>query len=195
MQDFKVAYENVDDDHIRHCFEKAFSKYSELHPRHVVLTYKIVKGSTMKAQPIINLRTLFSKEKQYRVTLAHTVRDTDDIIVSELPEDVLIGWFAHELGHVIEYLPFSNFQMIIYGLRYLISSNFRKEVEYAADLVALDHGFHAEIMATKRFILEHDLLEENYKQKIRRYYMPIEDVEKYLLENVPIHETGAAEES
>ncbi len=139
----------------------------------------------MLAQPVINFRSIFSGVSSYRVKVAEFVRDSEVIRVNELPQEVLIGWFAHELGHVVDYEDYSVPQMIGYGIRYLISEDFKRAVEHKADEIAIRHGFRDEILITKRFILHHELLAEDYKEKIRKYYMPIEAVEAWQHPQVP----------
>ncbi|MBK6264434.1 hypothetical protein JKA74_05245 [Marivirga sp. S37H4] len=172
----KVNFINVTDDRIKESFMKVMKRYKPLHDYEITLNQERIKESTMQAQPLINFRNLFTGIKSYQIKLGVYVRDSDTLAIADLPEDVLTGWFAHELGHLVDYEPFSNFKMVFYGLRYYISTSFRKKVEHAADYIAVDYGFHEEIIATKQYILEHDLLEESYKAQIRRYYLSIDDI-------------------
>ncbi|WP_223252689.1 hypothetical protein [Owenweeksia hongkongensis] len=180
-----VHFENVENQKIKDSFMEVMERYEALHNSEVTLVQGPIKSSTMQAQPVVKLSNLFGETKKYRVKLAILVRDSKDIKVADLPADVLTGWFAHELGHLVDYRPHSNFQMIFYGLKYVFSNKFKTNAEHAADYVAIRHGFRDEIIATKRFILEHDLLDETYKEKIRRYYMPIEEAEVWEHKHVP----------
>jgi hypothetical protein len=180
-----VEFENVESEKIRECFLIVMKRYEELHDIQVTLTQRSVKSSTMQAQPVIALHKLFGKTNKYHVKLALYVRDSETMKVADLPYDVLIGWFAHELGHLVEYRPYSNFKMLFYGIRYLVSHRFKTEAEHAADYIAIRNGFRDEIIATKRYILDHDLLDEKYKAKIRRYYLPIEEAEVWQHHHIP----------
>lgn len=173
----KVTFRNVESEHIKEAFLKVYHSYDVLHDHEIVLIQKPVKRSTMQAQPVVGTKGLFSSVKRYKVVLSTFVKDTDSLRVADLPEDVLVGWFAHELGHLVDYERFSRFGMLRFGLRYLTSARFKQSAEHAADRVAVNHGFHAEIIATKEFILHNDLLGENYKAQIRRFYMSVEEVE------------------
>ena len=82
---------------------------------------------------------------------------------------------------------------MVFGLRYLLSEKFRRQTEHEADFIAIDHGFHKEILATKKFILEHELLQPKYKDKILKYYLSSEAVKERVLENVHIHPTDNPE--
>ncbi|MBU2913221.1 MULTISPECIES: hypothetical protein [Reichenbachiella] len=185
----KVNLENISDPRIKDSFMKVMEKYFPLHTYEVTLKQKPIKTSTMQAQPVITFGGLFTGVKRYRIKLAYYVRDSENIKVSELPDDVLTGWFAHELGHVMDYAPYSNWQMIGYGFKYVFSKKFRKQVEYKADYIAIDYGFHKEIVASKRFILNNDMLEDDYKDKISTYYMSIEEVRMCVENKTPIEPT------
>lgn len=178
-----ITFKNIQDQRIKDCFLEVYNRYDSLHDYEITLIQKRVKASTMQAQPILSLKSLFSGVKKYRIKLALYVKDSDDILVSELPEEVLTGWFAHELGHLVDYEPRSNFGMIVFGLRYIFSEKFKRSVEHDADSIAVAKGFAPEIIATKRFILENDFLGDNYKSAINKYYMSIDDVEIFMEED------------
>ena len=171
-----INFQGVEDQRIKDVFSKVVKEYKSLHDYQITLTQSRIKASTMQAQPIINFGSIFTGIKKYEIKLGVYVRDSETITVADLPEDVLTGWFAHELGHLVDYEAFSNIRMIAYGLKYLISENFKIKVEHAADYIAIENGFRDEIIATKNFILNHETLEEAYKEQIRKYYLSIDDV-------------------
>ncbi|MFT7028877.1 MAG: hypothetical protein ACJA2C_000256 [Marinoscillum sp.] len=131
----------------------------------------------MQAQPVIRLKSIFSRKKIYKVKVAVYVRDSKKIKVEDLDEDVLVGWFAHELGHLVDYKPYGNISMIGFGLKYLFYPKFKRKVEHAADYIAIEKGFKSEILASKRFLLESGFIDEKYIKKISKFYLPISAVE------------------
>lgn len=181
-----VKFVNIDKPHIREAFMEVLTEYKKLHAYEITLIQEELKHSTMQAQPIISLSNLFSSKKHYKIQFAETVRDAEELIIAEVPYEVLKGWFAHELGHIVDYEVRSNMSMVGYGLKYKFSNSFKKACEHQADSIAIDHGFHKEIIATKRYLLEHDLIPEIYKAKLRKYYMPISGVEMCVQKNSPI---------
>ena len=182
----KVTFHNIQNQKIKDSFIKVLNRYEALHNCRVSLRQIPIKSSTMQAQPVFSLGSLFSGITHYKVKLAVFVRDSKLLKVTDLPEDVLTGWFAHELGHLVDYRSYHNLGMIMFGLKYMLSEKFKREAEHAADRVAIQHGFREEIIATKRFILEHDLLDDIYKEKIRKYYMPIEMAEVWQHKHLPV---------
>jgi hypothetical protein len=185
-ENFNARFINVENDKIRNTFIEVLAEYEELHPYEITLIKEELKNSTMQAQPIINFGNLFSGTKRYKVQLAESVRDAEELIIAEVPHDVLKGWFAHELGHIVDYEVHSNINMIGFGLKYTFSDNFKRACEHEADSIAIEHGFHEEIIATKKFILENELVSNEYKAKLRKYYMPIKGVKMCLEKNPPI---------
>jgi len=181
-----VEFFNIENSHIQNAFLEVVREYEALHDFRIELVQKPVKKSTMQAQPVITLKGFFSGIKTYRIQVAEFVRDSDSLKVEQVPCEVLKGWFAHELGHIVDYAPYSNFGMIGFGLKYITSDKFKREAEHRADQIAIDHDFHHEILATKNFILKNELLENAYKAKILKYYMSIEEVELCIEDKVPL---------
>ncbi|MEQ8625722.1 MAG: hypothetical protein RJQ00_02085 [Vicingaceae bacterium] len=135
-----------------------------------------VRIATMQAQPIIGFLNLFSGKKRYKIKVGYNIKDEESLKLVNLPDDVLIGWFAHELGHVLDYRQYSNLQMLGFGIRYLFSNKHRKQVEHDADYIAIAHGFENEILALKQYILKNKLINEAYKNQIKDFYLPPKEV-------------------
>lgn len=172
-----VKFENLKDERIKQIFIEVVNEFDELDDYKITVVRQKIKSATMQAQPVLTFGSFFTGAKHYRIKLSKYVRDSDKLAVSSLSEDVLKGWFAHELGHIVDYAPYSNLQMITYGAKYLYSKKFKREAEYAADYIAIQNGFSKQIIASKKFILENNFLDESYKSKIKKYYMSVETVE------------------
>jgi len=143
-----------------------------------------IKKSVMLAQPIVN--TLFKPkaERGYVIKISRYFKGDDrPLPIEQIPQEVLIGWIGHELGHVMDYLNRSVWEMLEFGVGYFFSSRYFMQAERAADLFAISHGLGDKIVATKNFILDHAHLPERYKEKIRRLYLSPEEtlllIEKY----------------
>ena len=134
----------------------------------------------MQAQPVFQFSSLFGGIDTYRIRLAEFVRDSQELRVEELSDEILIGWLAHELGHVIDYMERSFFEMIVYGIRYYFSARYQRKVEHRADEIAMNQGFYKEILKTKEFLFNHELINEKYRKKIQKYYMSIEDTRLFI---------------
>ncbi len=174
-----IEFRNIRRERSKEIFRKVAEHYPQLKPHHILLEQRRMNKVTMRAQP--DMWSLFQKVgRTYKVQMCVTTDLDDRVDIDALPDDVLYGWFAHELGHVVDYLDYSFFGMVGFAVRYLFSKKFRKETEHKADEIAIDHGMADEILATKKFILEHTRLPEKYKRRIRTYYMSSKSVKEIL---------------
>lgn len=172
-------------DSIREEALKALSYFPELKDTEIIFQFKDnIKKSTMQAQPkwasFFKTRT----KRAYIILISRKIQiDNEELLIDDIPSDVMIGWLGHELGHVMDYRDRSGFGMVIFGIKYLFSKGHMQEVERAADIYAIQHGMGDYILKTKNFILEHADISEKYKAKLRRIYMSPEEVMHHINEN------------
>ncbi len=156
----------------------ALSYYPELYPTCIefVLVEPYIKKSVMQAQP--EFRSYFTpgKKRSYVIRISRYFKGGPDVLpIETIPQNVLIGWIGHELGHVMDYQERNFWEMARFGIGYLLSNRYLMRAERTADSFAISHGLGKKIMATKNFILDHTYLPERYKNKIRRLYLSPED--------------------
>lgn len=112
------------------------------------------------------------------------------IPIQQLPDEVMIGWIGHELGHIMDYETRSNAGLVVFGISYYLSGTYVKKAEVIADTFAVNHGLGRHIILTKRFILDHAEIPQSYKNKISRLYLSpdviMEQVRKLEEEQTPI---------
>lgn len=163
----------------------ALSYYPELYDTSIEFKFKDnIKKSTMQAQP--RFASFFnSKDKrEYVIKISRQIQiDDEEFTITDIPSDVLIGWIGHELGHVVDYSNRTNFGMLIFGVKYIFSAKFIREVERAADSFAIAHGMGEYILKTKDFILLNADISEKYKERIRRLYISTEEVMELINED------------
>lgn len=155
---------------------QALSFYPELKETAICFVFKQnIRGSVMQAQPKIG--TMFKRDRAYNINISALFKLTHTAIpIHQIPYDVIVGWIGHELGHVMDYENRSLAGMVRFGLGYLFSARFVKEVERVADTYAVSHGLGKYILKTKHFILDHASLSEKYKRKIARLYLSPDDI-------------------
>lgn len=183
QEKMNVEFLNITNHKIKDCFLEVYKKYTDLHVYQITIIQKSIGATTMQAQPVINFKNIWKGTKEYKIVVGEYLKDTD-IKLEEVPKDVLKGWFAHELGHVQDYKQHSNFGMIWYGIKYVTSGKFKKEVEHKADYIALKKGFKNYLLKTKRYILLSDIFSSKYLINMNKYYLPLDSVENYLEEKV-----------
>ena len=152
---------------------EALSFYPEL--KNTVIRFnfkKNIRTSVMQAQPVFSTLLGKRENRRYRINIStHFKLSSCDLPITEIPEEVMVGWLVHELGHIMDYEHRSNAAIAWFGLRYIISPLYVKEAERAADTYAVNHGSGNFILATKRFILDHADIPQEYKNKITRLYL------------------------
>jgi len=152
---------------------KALSFYPELKNTTIHFILKgSIKSSVMQAQPVFTTLLRRRKNRTYRINISARFKLThSEMPIHQIPDDVMIGWIGHELGHILDYESRSNAGMISFGYRYYFSPEYVKIAEIAADTYAVNHGLGHYIISTKRFILDHAELPQAYKDKIARLYL------------------------
>ncbi len=182
---------------IRQNVLKALSFYPELKETHISFIFKpSIKTSVMQAQPVYSTLLGRKKNRRYRINISLEFKLVQSHLpILTIPDEVMIGWIGHELGHILDYEGKSNMEMISFGYRYVFHSSFVKHAEMLADSYAVERGMGNYIVATKRFILDHAELPQSYKDKISRLYLsPDIIVEKVrALEQRKLEEAGADE--
>ncbi|MEK6479086.1 hypothetical protein WJR50_16180 [Catalinimonas sp. 4WD22] len=157
---------------------EALSHYPELAetPIDFVFRKDIIK-SFMQAQPKWYGIFQGKKKRRYIVKITPALKlKNKSIPIEELPTDALVGWFGHELGHIMDYKNRSGFALLRFGIGYMTSEKYLMKAEQRADLYAINHHLGSEILSTKHFILDHAQIPLAYKERIRRLYMSPEEV-------------------
>lgn len=158
--------------------KKALSFYPELENTRIDFIFKDnIKNAVMQAQP--RVKTLFKSKfkRTYKIKISRYLAVNDSTMgIEHVPADILVGWIAHELGHIMDYLERSSFQMIGFGIKYLTSRPFLMAAERKADTFAIQHGLADEIVKTKKYILNRPGLPKEYKERINRLYISPEEV-------------------
>lgn len=163
---------------IKHVALTALSFYPEL--KNIKIEFKFsenIRKSVMQAQPKYvtmyksrQKRTYLIKLSQYFIIKQHQIK------IHELPNDVLIGWIGHELGHIIDYMKRNAWSMLLFGIGYSSSKSFIISAERAADTYAINRGLGQYILQTKKFIMEKAGMPESYIQRMNRLYLPPEEI-------------------
>ena len=161
---------------------KTLSHYPELDT--IPIEFVIDNGmhnSFMQAKPISMTLLRKRRNRRYKVQLMSHMMIEDTVIpVHELPEDALMGWFGHEIGHIVDYENMDNFEIIVLGIRYVFSKKYVIRTEKRVDMIAIDHGMAEENIAWKEFVLNQPSLPKAYLDKIRNIYMPPAKIQKLI---------------
>lgn len=156
----------------------ALSYYPELKDIPIEFKFKkSIKKSFMQAQPDFSDIFKNKRNRSYNILISRSFNiENEEIDISKIPSEVIIGWIGHELGHIMDYQNRSAMNMLWFGIRYVTSRGFLMNAEKDADTFAVNHGMGDYILATKNFILDHAHLSEVYKERIRNLYLSPEEI-------------------
>jgi hypothetical protein len=146
--------------------------------------------SIMLSQPVLKTFGRGKNNRSYVIKInPHFVMTHSWMPIQDVPKDILTGWVGHELGHIMDYRGRSNANMIIFGIRYLCSDQFKMQAERNADTYAVDHGLSDYIIKTKNFILNNTELSELYKARIKKLYLSPQQIMDMVkkIEKKPAH--------
>lgn len=152
----------------------ARSFYQELDSLTVHVRYKKMRKATMQAQPSFSI--FKGKEtREYIIFLNQNVKD-NGFVYSEIPYNVLVGWFGHELAHIYDYKDRSNLALIIFGIRYVCSHKFKNSTEYSTDSITIAHNLGCPLLEKAVFCLNNPNVNQKYKKILWRFYMKPEEI-------------------
>ncbi|MBD1260544.1 hypothetical protein HZY62_08080 [Maribacter polysiphoniae] len=156
----------------------ALDFYPELEATAIEFRFKKKTGkSTMQAQPIFWSLLKSKRKRKYVIRISEKTKITGKTYkTTEMDSDVLIGWFGHELGHIMDYEKRSGINLLWFGLKYSFSGKFIKKAERAADTYAVTAGMAEYILKTKRFILNNADIDFSYKERIQKYYLSPDEI-------------------
>jgi hypothetical protein len=163
---------------IHHQATVALSYYPELSKTPIAFKFKKnIQKSTMQAQPVFKSLLKPRSQRAYIILIAETFTIADtSYTTADMPEDIMIGWLGHELGHIMDYTQRSALNLIGFGLGYLFSHRYIKKAERTADTYAVNHGMEQYILKTKDFILNQAGVPKKYKDRIKRLYLSPEEI-------------------
>lgn len=157
-------------------FQGVLSDYSEIKKSSVKLVFTEKKRHMMWARPTI--KSFFKKEMDYIVFVS---KDTIyQKFMDTLSQDAFMGWYAHELGHVVDYNRRGKMGALWMGVQYVLFPKGRMRMENRADKIAIEHGYGCQLLASVNTSKAHL---PNWKQKqVERFYLKLSQLEELIKE-------------
>lgn len=170
--------EHIIPDSIREEALLALSHYPELKDTRIEFKFKkSIKKSIMQAQPSFWSLLKGKKNRSYFIFISESFEiEGEKFETKNIPENVMIGWLGHELGHIMDYRNRNSFDLIWFGIKYILLDNSIREAERAADSYAVQKNMDSYILETKNFILNNTNLSEVYKDRIKKYYLSPDEI-------------------
>jgi hypothetical protein len=147
-------------------FEKAASRYLEIQGLNIELRFCKTLFFTMRAS--IKAISFFSKNRIYIIKVNLSRND----VLPKLSDDDLVGWFGHELAHILDYEAMSNIELCIFAFKYVCNLKFRFSVEKRVNAFTYNNGFACELFGVWKKFISLDNVNKRYKNYIAKNYLP-----------------------
>ena len=154
----------------------ALSYYPELLNEHIRFAYARINGT---AQTTVTFGSIFKKiNKQYIVFINDDIKKTG-LLLTDASFDAQIAVLGHELAHVADFKTRSFFDMIWWGLNYLVVKQ-RAKIETRTDKSTIRHGLGWPLYFWSDFVLNHSKASERYKRIRETKYMTPNEILEYM---------------
>jgi len=154
----------------------ALSFFPEL--KNTVITFKFGKPvSTMISRPEITSIFKRKSKREYLVIIRSPNTTKTGFEWTKLNYNALVGWIGHELSHIVMYQKKTNAGLLFTGIRYIFPSG-RMKIEKETDVCTIWHGLGQALFDGTYYTLFKSEASENYKRKLRKYYLLPEDIIK-----------------
>ena len=152
----------------------ALSYYPELLNEHIRFEYSDINST---AQTTVTFGSIFKKiNKQYIIFINNNIMRTG-ILLSDAPFDAQVAVLGHELAHVADFDSRSFFDMVWWGLSYLVVKQ-RTRIEVRTDKSTILHGLGWPLYYWADFVLNNSKANKRYKRiKETKYMLPYEILE------------------
>jgi hypothetical protein len=151
----------------------ALSFYPELRNTPINFKYKEIK-TTMAARPRAAMP--LSRKRSYNIYINSQASLVGGVNYAELNLEQQLGIIAHELAHIVQYEQKDNLQLLLMGLRYKWSPDFKVKMERATDQLVIDHGLAGPLRAFSCYVLYESKASDSYKEFKRKNYMLPEEI-------------------
>jgi hypothetical protein len=154
----------------------ALSYYPELLNEHIRFEYSDINST---ARTTVAFGSIFKKiNKQYIIFINDDETETG-LLLSDAPFDAQVAVLGHELAHVADFKTRSFFDMVWWGLSYLVVKQ-RTKIELRTDKSTIRHGLGWPLYYWADFVLNHSSANERYKRIRETKYMQPDEIFEYI---------------
>lgn len=164
----------VCDSILRNDIETVLYYYPELQNSNITFLFDNI-SSTMNVQPIIDFSIFKKESRKYKITINKNEGKVIGLDFFKMDKETRIGWFAHELSHIVDYTNKSSFDLLCFLINYFTSKHFIKETEKRIDKSVIYRGLGNELIRGVAISTTSSELSKEYQNKLKRLYLsPIE---------------------
>lgn len=162
-------------------FYIALSRYPELHDNKIVVEGSIM-FNTMQARPA--RKSIFSRasKRTYKIFINNRKGKYKGINLAKMNFNTRIGFFGHELAHLLSYKHKNSLELVGMGAKYIFSKKYKRYTERQTDMETIQRGLGFALYESKKLILygNNTGITPEYRRNARRNYMTDTEV----LENI-----------
>jgi hypothetical protein len=158
---------------IQERFEHVRKHYKELDTTDIRLRFFPLFYATMEARPsIVDFITNHKKDKRKFIIMINTSEGYREYAfpLYNVSNEILDGWLAHELGHIVFYQTLSHHKLALVPLRFMFDKKYKKFIESGADTLAEQHGFKQALHKGIELRLNDPSVSQEYKERLRKFY-------------------------
>ncbi|MEO8764693.1 MAG: hypothetical protein ABI416_10420 [Ginsengibacter sp.] len=154
----------------------ALSYYPELINEHIRFKYADINSS---GQTTVTFGSIFKKiNKQYIIFINNNILRTG-FLLHDAPFDAQVAMLGHELAHVADFKGRGFFDMVWWGLNYLVVKQ-RTLIEIRTDASTIRHGLGWPLYSWSDFVLNHSNASKRYKKMRETKYMHPDEIIEYM---------------
>lgn len=164
-------------------FFVALSKYPELWEKKIEFEGTIM-SHTMEARPTFGSVLKKERKRTYKIYLNNRKGKYKGIHLSKLTFNMRVGFFGHELAHLLSYRFRNGAQLVGMGAKYLFSKKYKRQIERETDMETIRRGLGYPLYETKKLILRYKNLDipREYRRLSRKNYMTDTEVLQSILQ-------------
>ncbi len=154
-------------------FEHVKKHYKELDNTDIRLRFFPLFYATMEARPsALDFVIDHKKDKRKFIIMINTSEHYREYAfpLYDVSDEILDGWLAHELGHIVFYQTLSHHKLALIPFRFMFDKKYKKFIESGADTLAEQHGFKQALHKGIELRLNDPNTSDEYKARLRRFY-------------------------
>ncbi len=153
-------------------FTNTKSRFFQLQNVNIELVPTPLYLATMKCRPKTTSFLFPWKKHEYVISVNSKEKFSRySIPVHSLNDILLTGWFAHELGHIVQYERMNLIEFITFPFKYFLDLDFRKNFEIEATDIAREVGFKNEFNEVENFLVNDQRVSKKYQERFKRFYV------------------------
>lgn len=153
-------------------FYVALSYYPELYKSKIKIEARIL-FTTMEARPGNTSIFRRASRRVYNIYINNRRGKTKGVNLAKLNFNSRVGFFGHELAHLLSYQFKNSLQLVGMGAKYIFSRKYKRYVERETDMETIRRGLGFALYESKKRILKDKSLGTSraYRRNARKNYM------------------------